>query len=166
MHRASYPPEFLSATGVQIESTRIGFASGRRPRGSAGRADCEPRSRGGTKGRRTGPPCSRRKLGGGGLKQTGRTENRSRRTNVAACGNPRRSKGQLAQADREREQRLLPPEEPRGLQDRVQIADRVLLLTDRPLAVEVHHGGADVVQGDLRFEGAPHRFLRGGLLFS
>src|SRR5947209_6817580 len=108
-----------------------------------------------------GPAMVSEKLGGSGLKQTGRTENRFPPSDVAECRSVRRSEGQLAQADREREQRLVLPKELRGLQDRVHIADRVLLLTDRPLTVEVHDRGEDVVQGHVRFEPASHRLLRG-----
>src|SRR5207244_465554 len=70
------------------------------------------------------------------------------------------SEGELAQADREREKRLVFPEELRGLQDRVQVADRVLLLANRPLAVEVDDGGEDVVEGHIRLEGVADRLLR------
>src|SRR2546430_14849534 len=76
------------------------------------------------------------------------------------------SEGQLAQADREWEQRLLLPKELRGLQDRVQIADRVLLFADRPLTVEVHYRGQDVVERDIRLESVSQRLLVGRGLVS
>src|SRR5207249_356772 len=76
------------------------------------------------------------------------------------------SEGQLAQADREWEQRLLLPKELRGLQDRVQIADRVLLFADRPLTVEVHYRGQDVVERDIRLESVAHRLFGGRGLVS
>src|SRR6266567_3626883 len=73
----------------------------------------------------------------------------------------RASERQLAQPDREGEERLLLPEKLRRLEDGVQVADRVLLLADRPLPVEVHDRGEDLVQGDAGLEGLTDRFLRG-----
>src|SRR5947209_2857524 len=75
-----------------------------------------------------------------------------------------RSEGELAEPDRERKKGLLFPEELRRLEDGVQITDRVFLLPDRPLSVEVDHRGEDVLQGHVRLEGVPNSLLRRGRL--
>src|SRR5437870_12166796 len=61
----------------------------------------------------------------------------------------------FAEADRKRKKGLLFPEELRRLEDGVQIADRVFLLPDRPLSVEVDDRGEDVLQRHVRLEGMP-----------
>src|SRR2546423_14559301 len=71
-----------------------------------------------------------------------------------------RSEGEFAEADREREKGLLFPEEPRRLEHGVQVADRVFLLPDRPLPVEVDDRGEDVLQRDVRLEGMPNGLFR------
>src|SRR5256886_12341540 len=70
----------------------------------------------------------------------------------------------FAEADRERKKGLLFPEELRRLEDGVQIADRVFLLPDRPLSVEVYDRGEDVLQSHVRLEGVPNGLLRRGRL--
>src|SRR5438046_8626161 len=75
-----------------------------------------------------------------------------------------RSEGEFAEADRERKKGLLFPEELRRLEDGVQIADRVFLLPDRPLPVEVDDRGEDVLQRHVRLEGMPNGLLRRGRL--
>src|SRR6266550_2007235 len=77
-----------------------------------------------------------------------------------------RSEGELAEADRERKKGLLFPEELRRLEDGVQIADRVFLLPDRPLSVEVYDRGEDVLQRHVRLQGMPNGLLRRGRLVS
>src|SRR5256885_16792167 len=66
----------------------------------------------------------------------------------------------FAEADRERKKGLLFPENLRRLEDGVQIADRVFLLPDRPLPIEVDDRGEDVLQKDVRFEGMPNGLFR------
>src|SRR5207247_10676876 len=89
------------------------------------------------------------------------------RLNASETGRASRAReGQLAQADREREERFILPEERRRLQDRVQIADRVFLPPDGPLTVEVHDRRQDVVERDLRLQGVTHRLLGGRRLVS
>src|SRR5881396_1141555 len=70
----------------------------------------------------------------------------------------------FAEADRERKKGFLFPEELRRLEDGVQIADRVFLLPDRPLPVEVDDRGEDVLQRHVRLEGMPNGLLRRGRL--
>src|SRR6266705_2890039 len=70
------------------------------------------------------------------------------------------SEGEFAEADREREEGLLFPEELGRLEDGVQIADRVFLLPDRPLPVEVDDRGEEVLQRDVRLEGMSNGLLR------
>src|SRR3972149_6005822 len=65
------------------------------------------------------------------------------------------------QGDREGQQRLVPPEEPRRLEGRVEVDDRVLLLSDGPVAVRAHDRGEDLVQGDAGLEGLAEGRLRG-----
>src|SRR2546426_1672983 len=70
----------------------------------------------------------------------------------------------FAEADRERKKGLLFPEKLRRLEHGVQVADRVFLLTDRPLSVEVDDRGEDVLQRHVRLEGVPNSLLRRGRL--
>src|SRR3970040_754647 len=71
------------------------------------------------------------------------------------------SEGQPHEGDREREERVVFPEEARGLDRGGEADDRVLLLADGPLAVRVHDRREDLVERDTDLEGLTERRLRG-----
>src|SRR5437879_5729048 len=112
-----------------------------------------------TVGRRTSSRWSDR-----GSRDRGRLGRRTRDETRRALEPFVRSEGEFAEADRERKKGFLFPEELRRLEDGVQIADRVFLLPDRPLPVEVDDRGEDVLQRHVRLEGMPNGLLRRGRL--
>src|SRR5205823_11579961 len=70
------------------------------------------------------------------------------------------SKRKFAEADREGQQGFVLSEELRRLEDRVEVADRVLLFTNGPLSIEIDHGFKNGVQRNVGFERVSHGFLR------
>src|SRR5438552_16164152 len=70
------------------------------------------------------------------------------------------SERKFAESDREGQQGFVPSEELRRLEDRIQVADRVLLFADRPLSIEIDDGGEDRLQGNVGFERMSYGFLR------
>src|SRR5207249_10013623 len=70
------------------------------------------------------------------------------------------SKRKLAEADREGQQGFVLSEELRRLEDRVEVADRALLFTNRPLSTENDHGLKNGVQRNVGFERVSHGLLR------
>src|SRR2546427_1811301 len=72
-----------------------------------------------------------------------------------------RSEREPHQGDRERQEGLVLPEEPRRLDGGPEEGDRVLLLPHGPVAVRVHDRPEDLVQRDARLEGLAQRHFRG-----
>src|SRR5207245_7039445 len=116
--------------------------------------------------------CRDGRFHGEGASPRSRSEGRSGRISVASTGRHGdrlgigRSEGQLAQADREREEGFLPSDELGGLQDGVQIADRVLLLAHGPLTVEIYDRREELVEWETCLECMAHGLFRGRRLVS
>src|SRR2546430_17295616 len=70
------------------------------------------------------------------------------------------SERKFAESDREGQQGFVPSEELRRLEDRIQVADCVLLFPDRPLSVEIDDGCEDRLQRNVGFERMSHGLLR------
>src|SRR5439155_7281023 len=70
------------------------------------------------------------------------------------------SERKFAESDRERQQGFVLSEELRRLEDRIQVADCVLLFPDCPLSVEIDDGCEDRLQGNVGFERMSYGFLR------